>query len=445
MPAKTALSKKFAQTLVRFDLAIASCVTFCIFTLWQLGYTFEAANAAVFCGIPLFLSTRLWCENRKLSRFSYYILSISIFSVLSIYLYFSPPTIGTQLAFFSGLTLLFFMSPFIFNKSSPFDVWNFQFKLVKTGVFTGIIGFVLMVGIFAIMFGMEYLLNFNFYYPSHKVYIKIFIIIFTLICPLIFMSNIPSKFDFSLQKDEGKFIFYLIVYAVIPLLIIYSIILHIYAIKIFITQTLPKGMIAYLVSGYIISTLIAYIFSMRWKNDNKAVGIYHKILGWLMITPLSVMAWGIWERISTFGLTGGRYFISMLWIGFFISALLVIFYSKKANKWILGNFSFLLIIMNLGPWSIQELPVKHQIARLKETMVIVNNHPEKRNTLQIRVYVSTILDYLEQQKRLTDVYSAFNLPLPQQDTTLNNAKSVSNALNVRYISLSERQKASAGK
>lgn len=48
-----------------------------------------------------------------------------------------------------------------------------------------------------------------------------------------------------------------------------------------------------------------------------------------MIAPLILMAWGIWERVSIFGLTEARYFVALLWAWFAISTIIILIRASK--------------------------------------------------------------------------------------------------------------------
>lgn len=151
-----------------------------------------------------------------------------------------------------------------------------------------------------------------------------------------------------------------------------------------------------------------------------------------------LMAWGLWERISIFGLTESRYFITVLWLWFVASTLIIFIRVLNPALWIIGTFSGLFLISSFSPWNIQELPIHHQLYKLKTTLSEIRSAEKSHVTKQQRIIVSSILDYLNSRHRLNDVRKLYLNPNASFPSEKLISKDVSLELGVHYIEYAER-------
>lgn len=431
----------FLETLIRFDLAIACCAAFTGYILFPGINILKFNNISLIfcCGAILFTASKLFIESLSLPRWYFYALGLPTFSSLTYYLYqlpmSSPGEFWSTGLLLLGLIVLVFIAPFITRRSDSDDIWSYQFGILKNTLIAGIASLILILGLFLILFALAYLFSIKFYNHTND---DIFIVIAYFIYPVMALSGIPTHFEDHTVSSTGSILLKLLMYILIPLLFVYGIILHAYSLKIIITQELPRGQVSYLVAGFEICILIAYTLIQRWKDDHQYIRLFHRYVGWFMITPLILMAWGISERVSIFGLTEARYAIIVLWIWFAVSNAIVLFRALKSTLWIVGTLSGLLLICSIDPWSIQELPVKQQINRLKTVLVIIRASDKKTATKEQRIIVSTILDYLHARKRLGSVQPLYLSPnnlLPVAKLT---PKNVGLELGAPYIAPAER-------
>lgn len=127
------------------------------------------------------------------------------------------------------------------------------------------------------------------------------------------------------ERDFNRFAEILINFILSPALIIYSIILYLYLAKIGISMELPKGnlsfiVLPYLAAGIALSALQTLLTKPRWRW-------FYRLLPYIFLAPLVLLWIGIYERISTYGLTELR--IYLLSIALTLTAFCVLSLWKK--------------------------------------------------------------------------------------------------------------------
>lgn len=422
------------STLIRFNLSVLCCTTLTYCLIFSPPASISKTFFGILCSGALYFATlNLICERFKLPRSSFYFISLPLFAVFAYYAHFhykSPYIWGTLLL---GLIASIFVSPFWGKSSDTDDVWSYQFDILKHSIYAGVASLILLVGIYSVLFALNYLFSFT---PYPDIYKDTALFILALCLPAMILSGIPMNFIDNTLHNTGVIVLKLLQYCVIPLLLIYGMILHTYALKIIIAQEFPKGLIAYLVSGFATLLIFTYMLTLRWRDDHPIIRMFTRYVGYLMIIPLCLMAVGIWKRVAPLGLTEGRYFVTLLWILFASSTLIILLCRDNPTVWILSCVSALFIISSIGPWSIQELPIRHQVHRLKAIVLNVQASPQQNASKEEQIAASTILDYLALRQRLDDTKGLFKNTIPETDEL--SVKRVSSEIGIPYIEYANR-------
>jgi hypothetical protein len=423
----------FLHTLLRFDLAIIACIALCTIIIARTPSISLFWVTSILCGIPWFVGCRLWIENQGLNKLYVYLLGLPIWGLITYYLYITSSPTWSNITLFIGMISFTFLAPFILRHQDADDVWKFHFHLMKSIILGGIASLILLIGSMAILVALDYLLSFRLYPDQEK---DIITIVIGFALPTLIMMGIPDQLD-DTTPITSDIILKFLTYIVIPLLLIYGLILHIYSFKIFFTLNLPRGKVSYLVAGYSSCIITTYILAQRWRTYHQPIQLFYKYIGYFMIIPLTLMAWGMWKRISTFGLTEARYLLTIVWTWLILSNFFILTRPKNPAPWIIGVFSELLLTISIGPWSIIELPIRHQLYRLKGTLLNINTHPKQANSKEHLLIISSILDYLETRHRLEEIYKLYpehQKPIVDKLT----AKIVSQHMKIPYIENSQR-------
>lgn len=153
-----------------------------------------------------------------------------------------------------------------------------------------------------------------------------------------------------------------------PLLLIYGLILLAYAGQIAFTQTLPQGVIGWMVLGFIIvgatTWLVLYPPFMRSRGLVRA---FRRSWFWLTLIPLVLFVLAVWVRVDNYGLTPER--VMLIGGGVWAIAVTVVFLTGRGDiRLIPGLAALILVPLTVGPLNIGNWPRLDQAARLDAAM-----------------------------------------------------------------------------
>ncbi len=193
--------------------------------------------------------------------------------------------------------------------------------------------------------------------------------------PIYWLSTIENLDKLEAKELEtpdfiSKAIGFLGQFLFVPVLFVYALILLAYGVQIAITQTMPVGMLGWMVIGFTITGvgtwLLVYPSFIRKKL---MVRLFRKTWFWLTIIPLILFVIGVYIRVNAYGLTSPR----MLLIagGVWAALLTVIFLSKKfADIRLIPLLAGLIfLVLSIGPFNVEHAPNLNQAERLKNAMI----------------------------------------------------------------------------
>jgi hypothetical protein len=158
----------------------------------------------------------------------------------------------------------------------------------------------------------------------------------------------------------------LVNYVMVPIAIIYTLILHAYAVKILLNQALPEGQIGLMVSIFALGGTATWLIAWPWRETGTFVlRFFMRYWFWFTIVPVVLLAMAIWERITTYGVTPDRYGIVIVAIWLALVTLYLAFRRNRADmRILLGSFALLVLIGSVGPWGSNSVSIASQFSRL---------------------------------------------------------------------------------
>ena len=323
------------------------------FSHWLMIYPIAATMIA--------LSVSLVQESRKKFSVLPHIIAGTIWLAVSIalVLYFPKNSndigrtyVGTTYLFiYTTAFLSIFIAPF-FKQKDENGFWVFLMKNAKAAVVAIAISVVLLVAIDGLLFGFFNLFDIK---VSARPFVYSAIISSCTIFPILFFSGIPSIDDClqetpalnKFQTSTNKFIF-------LPVVSLYILLLYAYIAKIIIQWEMPKGMVSYLVSASMLLMLLRVTLMLPERINPKPSfeSKLLKILPAACIPLVILMSVGIMRRISDYGISEDRYYITAINIFYYIIiAILLIDKIKCKSRYIAIVFCAMFLIVTNGPLS----------------------------------------------------------------------------------------------
>ena len=376
----TAIKKypsQISSAFKRFPLAVA----FAIFTTIAFIYVYESGHSPTeyktshwlmiypIAASMIALSVSLVQESPKKFSVLPHIIAGTVWLAISIALVLYFPKDSSDIGrTYVGMTYLFiyttaflsiFVAPF-FKQKDENGFWIFLMKSIKAAVIAIAISVVLLIAIDGLLFGFFNLFDIK---VSARPFVYSAIISSCTIFPILFFSGIPS-IDECLQEtpalnkfqaSTNKFLF-------LPVLSLYIILLYAYIAKIIIQWEMPKGMVSYLVSASMMLMLLRVTLTLPERINPKPSFEKKllKILPAACIPLVILMSVGIIRRISDYGISEDRYYITAINIFYYIIiAILLIDKIKCKSRYITIVFCGMFLILTNGPLS--AINVTHRV------------------------------------------------------------------------------------
>ena len=240
------------------------------------------------------------------------------------------------------------------------------------------------------------------------VYLRIGIFSFILFNVITFFQDFPKVRDSFTDYKYPKPFRILLVYIITPLVIIYTLILLAYFIKILALWQIPNNLIVNLVIWFAAFSVVYLFFLSRVDS----IGFINKLK---IIFPISLfpllgmMFFAIYLRISEYGLTENRYIVIAggLWV--FLSLIYYIFYRENSNITVPIFLAAIILITGIGPASATSLSLRSQNARF-EKLLMENNmiagegiRSDVNIDSSAKNQIIDIVSYMDKRDRIEDL------------------------------------------
>ncbi|MFM9941638.1 MAG: DUF4153 domain-containing protein [Hyphomicrobiaceae bacterium] len=265
-----------------------------------------------------------------------------------------------------GLLLAVGVTPYLRHGVAQAAYWRFNHDTWIGFLAAGIACLLFGLGLSAIVETLRYLFGFNLSYEVHE---RIWAIACGVVGPLYWASVIPE--DFASEVSEGtptdflsRMVALLVKFILVPLLLVYAVILHVYAGQIGLDGTLPKGRLGWLVLLYGAMTVLTALLAFPTRQSSGAlVSLFWRAWPWFLIVPLVLLFIAVGTRIDAYGVTESRYWVVLVgvWLGVLaITHGLGLF--GRDLRLMPAVLSALVLASCLGPWGMTGWTHRSQIA-----------------------------------------------------------------------------------
>jgi hypothetical protein len=416
-------------TLVRFPFVLFAALAASVFgvllveddDLWQRWF-FPA-----FLGLPLLLAFALFAERRGWDAIRRSLLGLGGLLVLLMFALLWPRwsedvafTRWVQLSVAFHLLVAFL--PFV-GYDEPNGFWQYNKALFLRFLTAGIFSAVLYTGLAIAVAALDQLFGVD---VEPETYGRLWFVIAFLFNTWFFLGGVPrhlATLEQSTDYPKGLKVF--AQFILVPIVTVYLAILTAYLVKVIATQDWPSGWIGYLVSSVATLGILALllVYPIRLREENRWIATYSRWF-YIALFPAIVMLWlAIWQRVSQYGITERRYFLTILSIWL---AGIAVYYTVRGSRRIIlipGSLCVLALVTFFGPWSAYAVARRSQTHRLEqllgrnELLVDGSAQPATRDVSYAeRREISATLRYLIQTHGTGSIEPWFGSSLATIDT-----------------------------
>ena len=318
------------------------------------------------------LIAALWSDTRRLNAIAGVIAGLAAAAAAAL-LQFSHGEVYTQdVVVVVGLILATMVAAHLRRVATIESFWQFDLQLGIAAAM-GVVALVIVCG------GLSLLLEscrYLFDVPvASSTYEHIWTTGASLLGPLFALAMIPTDSDEPFVAGAKpdlmeKAVFYVLNFALVPLVLVYAVMLHIYAAKIAITATMPKGEVARLVLTFGIVGTVTYMVAYPWREVGfRPVRWFMRSWFWLMVIPALLLALAVWQRIAEYGVTPERYCLCLFAI--WLLAMVVYFSVARARidlRAIPASLAIALLASSFGPWGAASVSIRSQLGEFRRLL-----------------------------------------------------------------------------
>lgn len=280
-----------------------------------------------------------------------------------------PQLIMFTLLILGALLLLLNVAPYLRSRDD-LSLWFFNRTLQQGKAVAALAGILWGAGLSGALFSLNALFDIR---VDGEIYADIWAFSLLLFAPLYGLSWTPERFTFT-EADctAPPQLAFVLNWVLAPLVLIYSLILYAYLGKILITQEMPRGILAYMITIYGVVGVTTYLSGWPLREaGGPLLRFVYKFFFPALIIPVVMLFVSIGLRIEQYGVTPQRYMIVLgaLWLG-----ILAVLYTVRIPplKTIMMLLAALFVIASIGPLSVLSVSVWSQKMRL-ETLLAKNN------------------------------------------------------------------------
>ena len=203
--------------------------------------------------------------------------------------------------------------------------------------------------------------------PGRKVTFYPVLLNFIVITPLVFCIQSTRDDD---ARTTHTIVGGLVDRIMTPALVVYTLILYVYCVKILLEWKLPRGGVAYLTLGYVGATFAC--LAVRSATQSRNWSWFYDNFAFLSL-PLLVLLWtGTLRRMAEYGLTQDRVYLVIFAVTATLFIVLLTRYRTKILQKIVIVFSALCAFFTYVPWlSADAIGIASQRSRLDERLPLI--------------------------------------------------------------------------
>lgn len=400
IPSGKYFSRKAVNSFLRFPAPVLFSFVVTVLAIISIENSYSFDNAPLLfrflltsgLAIPLFIAVQLLNERLETHKKIQYLTQFAGFVLLVLYFFnisdvFYTRTIIRFFAYLGMLALSISFAPFIgFRQNTAF--WQFNSILLVRFLRTALYGIILYVAVSLAFVAIEQLFDVSF---GEELYFQLWVIISAFFGTWFFLAAIPRYIDkLDHISDYSNALKIFVQFILIPIVILYSLILYAYFIKVIAMWEWPHGWVSSLILGYSILSIFTFlvIYPIRKSPVNTYVRFFSGFFPYLPWPLILILFVSVFKRISDYGVTENRYFVIIMgiWLLFIMTHLLM---TRFRNiKMIPVSLAITMFLAVTGPWNAFMISKNSQTERFESILT-------KYNKIDNGVYVKNrdVMDY----------------------------------------------------
>lgn len=215
-------------------------------------------------------------------------------------------------------------------------------------------------------------------------YFYAFFFVFTLIVPLLSADNVGRRCQDDLSSNT---LFHIVVdWILSPALVLYTLILYLYAATIVVRWELPEGGIGWMTSIFLALSLLCY--AVQGALGKRHFDWYYRFLPLISVVPLLLLWVGIARRVSEYGLTESRIYLLALAVSTTAAMVLLAIPRTRRHQLTTTLAAIIMLLITFIPGvTARDIAIRQQSARLWSLIpyVTVDGHfPESIDYVALR-------------------------------------------------------------
>lgn len=359
-----AAKRRLVTVARRFPFPLAYISLFAVWMMADANNCFDGAHVlrnsmswALFEGFLLSLVVNLWCEFSGKIR-AVRPLQLCVFALVAVdfaamcfrgSMPVNAEVLG-RTALVSALVAGILFLPIV-KRYCRRELWIYTISQLFALAMAVVVGVVILIALCIIMATLNALFHLS---CIDFMETMMWLLAFWLPC-VYYMSSIPRRrnLDVGLTKTVvGAFCKNVL----LPIVVVYGLILYVYALKILVTWTLPDASVTMMVTGLMIATLVALYGLERYSfgGDNPAVAVRigslaRRILPVALLPLVVLMSVGLVYRIGEYGITTSRLYVAAFNIWAYATLLYLIFRKRANLNLIAVSFTVVFAMVSIIP------------------------------------------------------------------------------------------------
>lgn len=377
---------------------------------WEVAVYYLSSGAVLSWGLQMY--TERGASRARLTAILVQLLWLGN----ALYLYFATELdfglILANLSMLSFIAVCSLIAPSMGTKNE-LPTWNYTLRTLATIAISGLIALFLTAGICLLFLMLELL--FKVPIEESKVYGYIWVIVPLLTFTYLFLSQQARGEE--LVDEEVRTLGILNIFArylLAPLLVVYLVVLYLYALRILVLWELPNGWVSYPIAALLGGTILLGVLLYPARQEGERRPYDELCCRWLplFVLPLLIlMSVGLARRWSDYGMTVMRLYLLAFNVWSYFACIYLFVHRSQRLRLLPLSLSIIFVLSSIGPWSFSSITYRYMRSGLEQLLADAKQKPKLPMSQEaLNSFISSLaeeerLAFVSKLEYLDDTYS----------------------------------------